>query len=90
MRERVEIPTTGGPRGSDGVPGGGLLRRQEWRRGVRRNLDHLVLAGASSRDRWIAQAGRCIRRGCIRVSRDKPLTDSSGGESVSQGVMKRR
>jgi hypothetical protein len=47
MCERVEIPTTGGLRGSDGVPGGGLLRRQEWRRGVRGNLDHPVLAGAS-------------------------------------------
>jgi hypothetical protein len=47
MCERVEIPTTGGSEESDGVLGGGLLRRQEWRRGVRGNLDHLVLAGAS-------------------------------------------
>jgi hypothetical protein len=47
MCERVEIPTTGGSKGSDGVPGGGLLRRQEWRRGVRGNLDRLVLVGAS-------------------------------------------
>jgi hypothetical protein len=48
MCEWVEIPTTGGPGGSDGVLGGGLLRRQEWRRDVRRNLDRPVLTGASS------------------------------------------
>jgi hypothetical protein len=47
MCEWVKIPTTGGSKESDGVLGGGLLRRQEWRRGVRRNLDHLVLTGAS-------------------------------------------
>lgn len=78
--ETVKIRSEGGWKWSNSLPTGGLLRVSRDTRGVRWKLEHLVLRGASSLDRCIAQACHCIGRRCIWVSGIKPWVRDSGNE----------
>ena len=56
---------------------GGLLSALKGVRSLRRNLENLVLGGASRLDRCIAQASNCAPRGCIVENMSQSMTESS-------------
>jgi len=70
--EWVKIPVAACSEGCDDSRTGGLLRRRRRRRAARGNLAQPVLEGATSQDRWIAQACKWGGRRPYPVSGGEP------------------